>query len=489
VRIGELLFREGAVFASQVEAALRMQSQYGGRLGSNLIELGYVDGDVVARALGRIRKVPAALQKHFDGIDRRAIARFPRKVAEKYGAMPLGYSTTQARTLIVAFVDPSQLAAIDEIQFLVGARVQAAVAPEVRIAKALEEHYGIPPKNGRPMIQIAAGSAGAFGDESLIDRTNGRDAAPPSSSAVGTYGRSVRPPDLTVPPRSDPAPPLSSPIPPPTSHPRSAPPSEPVPSSLPSLLAPAPISATALLQSRSGERPRTDPPADARAGLQTQTYGSTTPSPPSPPPASVRRPSPIGAPVSVEAPPSSAPKSAVRATPTGPPAPLAEADAVRAILTATSRESVAAAIVAHLRGAFAAGVVLVCRNDVAIGWRGFAAVRSPLERQTIESIALPLTQPSILSLVYESGHPFKGAPPEIGDEVHKRLYKALLCRAPREAIVAPVVVGDRALVLVYAQAPEGADVSEAAARALLAVCRAAGMSYARLLEQARDQAR
>ena len=69
MRIGELLVQQGLITPDQLDAGLRTQGQYGGRLLSVLVDLQYIDGDVATRALAKLRKVPAALKKHFDAAE------------------------------------------------------------------------------------------------------------------------------------------------------------------------------------------------------------------------------------------------------------------------------------------------------------------------------------------------------------------------------------------------------------------------------------
>ncbi len=144
MRIGELLVQQGLITAAQLDAGLRTQEQYGGRLASVLVDLKYLDADLATRALAKLRKVPAALQKHFDAAEPSAIARIPRKVAEKYCAVPLGWAGEAGSALIVAMIEPTDLLAVEEMRFLAGAKLVPAIALELRIRQALHSWYGVP---------------------------------------------------------------------------------------------------------------------------------------------------------------------------------------------------------------------------------------------------------------------------------------------------------------------------------------------------------
>jgi hypothetical protein len=81
--LGAQLVAEGHCSVQDVEDALRSQAQFRGRLGSNLVEIGAIDLDVLAAALGRQRRVPPALIQHFRMVDAAAIARIPRRSASR----------------------------------------------------------------------------------------------------------------------------------------------------------------------------------------------------------------------------------------------------------------------------------------------------------------------------------------------------------------------------------------------------------------------
>lgn len=143
-RLGDILIDDKLITPSQRDEALRQQKLHGGRIGTNLVELGAIDLDGLARALARQKGVPAALQKHFDSIHGEAVGLVPAKLAEKLGAIPLGFTARSPRTIAVAFLDPTRPGAIDEIQAASNSVVYPVIAPELRIVLYLEKLYWIP---------------------------------------------------------------------------------------------------------------------------------------------------------------------------------------------------------------------------------------------------------------------------------------------------------------------------------------------------------
>ena len=143
-RIGDILIEERLITPAQRDEALRQQKSYGGRIGTNLVELGAIELEALTRALARQKGVPAALQRHFESIHREAVGLVPAQLAQKHCAIPLGFTSYNPKTLAVAFLDPAKPGAIDEIQFAANARIYPVIAPELRIFLYLEKLYGIP---------------------------------------------------------------------------------------------------------------------------------------------------------------------------------------------------------------------------------------------------------------------------------------------------------------------------------------------------------
>jgi len=67
----------------------------------------------------------------------------PAKLADRHQVVPF---EVVDRTLRVAIVNPKNLLALDEIAFVSGHKVEAWVAPEILVHRALEKHYGVPRK-------------------------------------------------------------------------------------------------------------------------------------------------------------------------------------------------------------------------------------------------------------------------------------------------------------------------------------------------------
>lgn len=137
-RIGELLLDEGCVSRAQVDEALERQRTAGGRLGSHLVELGFVRDAEAASSLGRQYGVPFIDLGRFD-VDAGVIGLLPAATARKFEAVPLARTGT---SLVIAMADPANVSAVDDVEFMTGSRVETVVATQTAIAAAIERYYG-----------------------------------------------------------------------------------------------------------------------------------------------------------------------------------------------------------------------------------------------------------------------------------------------------------------------------------------------------------
>src|SRR5437667_186760 len=116
MRVGERLLRKGALTPQQLAQALHEQARYGGRLGTSLVQLGYVDVDTLALTLSEQRAVPPVLREHVASIDKRALGLIPARLVTAHRAVPIGLTTSKPPRVVVACVDPTALP-IDELSF------------------------------------------------------------------------------------------------------------------------------------------------------------------------------------------------------------------------------------------------------------------------------------------------------------------------------------------------------------------------------------
>ena len=109
MKLGTLLLRNAAISLSQLEGGLRTQVLYGGRLGTNLVELGFLDIDTLGDQLGELYQIPVATRALLDAAPPEAINQISARTAQTLGAIPLGHQPPFMDTMAVAMIAISRL--------------------------------------------------------------------------------------------------------------------------------------------------------------------------------------------------------------------------------------------------------------------------------------------------------------------------------------------------------------------------------------------
>ena len=140
-RLGELLVEAGAIDAMQLQAALGYQRQWGGKLGTVLVERRFLSEAKLVATLSKQLAVPVVRIADRQ-IDARALAALPAHLASQLHVFPLEIKGPEkAETLVVAMSDPTDLAAVDQVQFATRKRVQAVLAGDRDVSSAIRRHY------------------------------------------------------------------------------------------------------------------------------------------------------------------------------------------------------------------------------------------------------------------------------------------------------------------------------------------------------------
>ncbi|MBW2716845.1 MAG: hypothetical protein JRD03_12240 [Deltaproteobacteria bacterium] len=137
---GHYLVKENVITKAQFEEATQSRVVFGGRLGTNLAELGYLRVEDIGRHLSEHLEIPLAPEEwvsHPSSAAREAIA---DELVEKHGVLPLHL---EQRTLHLAMLSPRDPVQLDEIAFATGMRIVPYVIPEVQLLALLEHHYGL----------------------------------------------------------------------------------------------------------------------------------------------------------------------------------------------------------------------------------------------------------------------------------------------------------------------------------------------------------
>jgi type IV pilus assembly protein PilB len=138
VRIGELLLKEKRISAEQLQEALNYQRTNGGKLGANLVKLGYVKDEEITSLLSKQYGVPSIALNQFE-IDPAVVKLVPAETARKYQIVPLSRA---GATLTIAMTDPTNVFAMDDVKFMTGYNVEPVVASETAVLDSIDKYYG-----------------------------------------------------------------------------------------------------------------------------------------------------------------------------------------------------------------------------------------------------------------------------------------------------------------------------------------------------------
>ena len=146
VRLGELLLKEKRITPEQLQEVLNHQKTHGGKLGVNLVKLGFIKDEEITALLSKQYGVPSINLTKFE-IDPTVLKLIPAETAQKYQIVPLSRA---GATLTIAMTDPTNVFAMDDIKFMTGYNVEPVVASESAVNDAITRYYGLGGKAAQP---------------------------------------------------------------------------------------------------------------------------------------------------------------------------------------------------------------------------------------------------------------------------------------------------------------------------------------------------
>ncbi|WDT80593.1 MAG: hypothetical protein MPW14_02005 [Candidatus Manganitrophus sp.] len=134
--LGEHLIAAKKITEDQLEKVLERQVTEGGRLGTNLIELGYLTEEELTHFLSEKFQIPIVPQVVLAQIPKEVIQLVPKGLAIQYEMIPFG---RQENILRIAVADPTNTPEIATLPIFQPYELQFHVASEIRIQYFLEK--------------------------------------------------------------------------------------------------------------------------------------------------------------------------------------------------------------------------------------------------------------------------------------------------------------------------------------------------------------
>ena len=140
------LVEAGVLEEQQIERALARQRETGRRIGETLVEMGIASEEDIAWALARQLDL-TFVDVRVEALDFEQVRGQPYALLRRMQAVPL---VQVDRELTVAFADPTDAAAIAELEKESGCHVHPAVATASQIGAALDAVFGLKREERRP---------------------------------------------------------------------------------------------------------------------------------------------------------------------------------------------------------------------------------------------------------------------------------------------------------------------------------------------------
>ena len=147
-KIGELLCESGIISVEQLNQALLLQKQKGGRIGSVLHGLGFLSMATLVETLQKIHRV-RALDLSTLEIPPQALQLIPLEKLKQYNVVPL---QLKGNCVYLAMADPGDLNALQELGFFLGCNIQPIAAPSAQIKSV---HRALSQNSGESPLKLA----------------------------------------------------------------------------------------------------------------------------------------------------------------------------------------------------------------------------------------------------------------------------------------------------------------------------------------------
>ena len=137
MRLGDVLLQQRLISQEQLQQTLDLQRKTGKKMGRLLIESGVMTEEGLANGLARQLRIPYVNLKTFP-FRAELVKLLPESAARRFRALVL---EDKDNRLLVAFADPLDLFAFDEVSRLTKRNIAMAVAPETQLTLAFDRLY------------------------------------------------------------------------------------------------------------------------------------------------------------------------------------------------------------------------------------------------------------------------------------------------------------------------------------------------------------
>lgn len=162
------------------------------------------------------------------------------------------------------------------------------------------------------------------------------------------------------------------------------------------------------------------------------------------------------------------------------PEALSHADAVTLISETSKRSDIADAMLAHASELFEVATLLLVRDNMAFGWKGFGP---DIDIDRIETLLVPLDATSMFKVALGDERNYRAK--AFSNSLHSHFFRILRTPAPDYSIVVICTIGKRIVNLLYGHTEGGKDLNEDQMDGLTDVMNTAARAYMRLISNSK----
>ena len=137
VKIGDLLVKAKIITDDQLKQALKTQHEKGGRLGSVVVNMGFVTEEVLLDTLATQLNLPF-LDLNQYSVDADIVRKIPERIARRFRVIAIDMKDNK---YVVGMVEPTDVLALDQIIKILGGAVQVVLVKESSLVNVIDHVY------------------------------------------------------------------------------------------------------------------------------------------------------------------------------------------------------------------------------------------------------------------------------------------------------------------------------------------------------------
>ena len=145
-KLGDLLKETGLIDDFQLEAALSHQRNWGGKLGTILVELEFAREEDIAKVVAEKLNIPY-VNLFEPELSADVLKMLKADMAKKFGVIPV---RKEANALVLAMSDPMDIETMDNVRFITGLTIKPVLVMASEIRDAIRKYY-----DGEPITRTA----------------------------------------------------------------------------------------------------------------------------------------------------------------------------------------------------------------------------------------------------------------------------------------------------------------------------------------------